>query len=306
MDYSKFFGRLAILFLPFAVLGAFVAYIDPFCLFRTPFIAPEVKQKSAFPLNICLAKLIEFQQKPSPNILLGDSRMGLISSSEIEDVGGPKYLNMSYGGASLNEEADTFWTANESVPLKSVVLGIGFSQYNDYNFTNRTEPAMAIIDSPLLYFTNRTVLKAAWYTVGLRYFGSDPKLGQPRITREQLWAEELQTHSNWSERYLAPTRYHARLEEIARYSHQHGIDLRFLIYPGHADLQAIPHRWGRDREYLQFKRDLARMGRLYDFDVPNELTSDADNYKDPVHFRQPIARRIIAEIWGAGTSERTR
>lgn len=300
MAYRKFFSRAGVLALPFLLLGLFVYWTDPFCLLNSRFIARSVKEKSAFPLNTCLAKLIEFEQNPGANILLGDSRMGLMHPAEIERVSGVKFLNMSYGGASLNEVADTFWTANKAVALKSVYMGIGFSLYNDYHFTNRTEPAMAIIDTPLLYFTNRTVLKGAWYTAQLRYFGADPGLGQPLVTRDELWREELQVHSNWAERYLTPVRYHARLEEISRYCQQHGIDLRFIIFPGHTDLQAIPGKFGLEDQYLEFKRDLASFGRLYDYDLPNELTVNRDNYNDPVHFRDPVAKRIIDEVWGMG------
>ncbi len=297
--YTRFFLKAAWLIFPFFVLASGIYWTDPFCLFNSPFIGREVKVRSAFPLNTCLAKLIAFHHRPNPNILLGDSRMGLIHPEEIERVSGTKFANLSYGGASLNEMVDTFWTANRAVRLKAVYLGIGFSIYNDYNFTDRTEPAMAIIDTPLLYFTNLTVLKGAWYTFWLRYAGTDPGLGIPKITREEVWAQELLMHSNWAERYLKPVRYRSRLEEISQYCRENGIDLRFIVFPGHADLQAIPSRFGLDDQYFEFKRDLAHFGPLYDFDVANAQTANRENYNDPVHFREPIAQAIINRVWGA-------
>ena len=298
--YTRFFLKSALLAAPFLLLAFGIYWTDPFCLFDSPFIAKEVKERSAFPLNTCLTKLIAFRHDPNPNILLGDSRMGLIHPAEIERVSGARFTNLAYGGASLNELVDTFWTANRAVRLKAVYMGIGFSLYNDYNFTNRTEPAMAIIDTPLLYFTNLTVLKGAWYTFRLRYVGTDPGLGIPTITREQLWVDELQTHSNWAERYLTPMRYRSRLEEISQYCREKGIDLRFIIFPGHAELQAIPSRFGLDDQYFEFKRDLARFGPLYDFDVPNAQTANRENYNDPVHFREPVAKGIIEQVWAGG------
>ena len=168
----------------------------------------------------------------------------------------------------------------------------------DYNFTNRTEPVQSIIASPLLYFTNRTVLKGAWLTALLRYGGHDPEIGKPR-DRQTLWAEELQAHSNWSQRYMAPARCRARFQEISKYSLEHGIDLRFIIFPGQTQLQAIPHRYGLDAEYAAFKRDLAEFNRVYDYDVPSALTADEVNYADPVHFRAPVQQMIIQDIWGS-------
>ena len=298
MDYFRFGKKLLLLAFPFLLLAAFVAWTDPFCLLQTPFIERAIKEKAAFPLNSPLARLIEFSHHPGTNILLGDSRMGLLSPDEIEKASGIHFLNMSYGGASLNEVVDTFWATNRANALQRVYMGIGFSLYNDYNFTNRTEPVQSIIASPLLYFTNRTVLKGAWLTALLRYGGRDPEIGKPR-DRQTLWAEELQAHSNWSQRYMAPTRYRARLQEISEYSRKHGIELRFIIFPREAELQAIPHRYGLDAEYAAFKRDLAAFGRVYDYDIPSAYSADEANYADPVHFRAPVEHMIIQDIWGS-------
>ena len=70
MAYRKFFLRAGVLALPFLFMGLFVYWTDPFCLLRSPFIPRGVKEKSAFPLNTCLAKLIEYEQNPGANILL--------------------------------------------------------------------------------------------------------------------------------------------------------------------------------------------------------------------------------------------
>ena len=302
MEIRKLLGKLCILALPFALLALFIVWTDPFCLLGTSFIPLEVKAKSAFPLNTCLAKMIQFKQHPQPNILLGDSRMGSLSTAEIQRVSGIDYINMSYGGASMNEIVDTFWTANKAVPLRNVYMGIGFNLYNDYLYTNRTEAAMAIIDFPPLYFTNRTVVKGAWFTARMQYLGTDPGLTQPTVTREQQWAGELTAHSRWSARYIKPVRYHARLEEISTYCREKNINLRFIIFPGHSDLQAIPHRYHRDAEYAQFKQDLAHFGPVFDYDLPNETTANAANYSDPVHFHQEVANRIIAQVFGSATA----
>lgn len=299
MGIRKLFAKLCILTFPFALLALFIVWTDPFCLLHTNFIPLEVKAKSAFPLNTCLAQMIQFEQHPKPNILLGDSRMGLLSTADIQQISGADYSNMSYGGASLNEVVDTFWTANKAVPLRNVYIGIGFNQYNDYNYSNRTEPAMVMINFPPLYFTNRIVLKAAWFTARMQYLGVDPDLTQPKATREQVWAGELAAHSNWSARYLKPVRYHARLEEISKYCHEKKINLRFIIFPGHTDLQAIPHRYHRDAEYAQFKQDLAELGPVFDYDLPNEEAANPANYSDPVHFRQSIAKKIITQVFGS-------
>jgi hypothetical protein len=88
---------------------------------------------------------------------------------------------------------------------------------------------------------------------------------------------------------------------------------QFQLGPG-ADLCC--RRWSRPRvllpvhglqdEYDDGKRELARLGRVLDYDVPGPLTADARNFDDPQHFNVAVARVLARRGRGVGRiDERT-
>ena len=51
--------------------------------------------------------MLEFERLRIPNIIVGDSRSRVLSSSVLEDMGCGEWYNFSYGGGSLDEALDT-------------------------------------------------------------------------------------------------------------------------------------------------------------------------------------------------------
>ena len=242
--------------------------------------------------------MIDYSRNPQPYILLGDSRMGELPAKEIADLTGKPYVNMAYGGGTLNEVVDTFWLADRLTKLKEVWIGLGFHLYNDYNYTTRTEAYLAIEKNPLLYFTNRTVVESTWYNVRYAYTGASGSLNDPTVTREQLWKQYLgPLTTKWYERYVYPKVYRKQLTDIAAYCRKKGIRLGFIIFPTYVDVQMRVGDFGLDRYYQQFKTDVSELGPTYDFDYPNEITTDKDSFVDPYHFTKQVADEIIHQVW---------
>lgn len=284
---------------PFLVLAAIVVAVDPYNFVHVSrFVSDDIKMRTAVVLNPCIWRMTEYRRSPVPNILLGDSRMAELPESEVTGVAGVPYFNFSYGGASLNEIVDTFWFAASRNKLQNVYIGINFTLYSDYNYTARTEAVRALFDNPLLYFTNRTVLKATYYTSRMALTGADPKLGVPPMTREEYWQNTLGplTESFYG-RYVRPARYRKDLAKISEYCRNNGIRLRFIVFPSHVELQARVRDFHLEDEYTKYKQDLASFAVTYDYDYMNAITTDRDNYRDPMHFVQRITSILIREIW---------
>jgi len=290
-----------LLLLPFAILAAAVVWIDPFDFFGISRAIPErAKKSTAWALNPCIGKLSQFRRDPSPNILLGDSRMESLDEERVARAAGERYRNLSYGGASLREIVDTFWLADSLVPLKNVYIGLGFNLYSDYNVTYRTDSVKAMFENPALYFTNRTVLKASYLAARAAWTGADPRLGAPTEDRDTFWKSVLATYSEWYGRYTEPLRYRKELEKIAAHCRAKGIRLRFVVFPGHDDVRALVAARNLESAYAAFKSDLQKLAPTYDYDVASEITGVRDNYRDPVHFNGRIRDLLIDDIWKRG------
>ncbi len=284
--------------MPICVYGLAIGLIDPFDYFESPLIPDQIKLKASLPLNECLWKMIEFRRLRIPRILLGDSRMGLFDPNIVKAAGGEEYFNYAFGGGTIQEISDAFWNAASVTQLQKVYIGIDFTIYDDYDVTHRTDTYHAIKDNPLLYFVNRTVVKAAYYDLKYFFSGVDPKFGVPTVSREQYWAQTVgpfltATYSH----YVYPTRYRAELLRISQYCQNHGVKLTFIIFPTHEDVRRRLSDFHLEQDFERFKCDLAGIAPTIDFDYRNELTTDKRNFRDPLHYTRPTVEMLANEIW---------
>ncbi len=90
--------------------------------------------------------------------------------------------------------------------------------------------------------------------------------------------------------------YWQHLEEIAAWGRQPGRTVIFVIPPTIAEMQATIHHHGLGALNIALRVELAKLGTVVDFDYPNMLTFEADNFSDAYHFRSPVARAIVGEL----------
>jgi hypothetical protein len=296
---TYFLKRLLLFSVPFALYGLFIRLTDPFnFLGRHSMISTEVKMRTAYPLNYCLWEMPLFAKHPNPNLLLGDSRMAGLKSERIKELTGEDYFNLAYGGATLREIVSSFWFASRYTRLDHVYIGLDFNLYTDYEQLDRTAEVNTIESAPACYFINRTVLRAAVYGVAGQLFHYDPKIGAVTADRNTFWKLQLgPTTEGFYVRHVYPRRFHAKLEEIAQFVKRQGGEVVFVIFPTHVDLQNRVKDFGLEGEYARFKRDVGSLGTTYDFDYPNALTANADNFSDPYHCGHECVDEIIREIW---------
>ncbi len=281
-----------------------VAAIDPFEYFnRSSMVSHEDKVRISSRLNYALWKLIHYRRKPSPNILLGDSRMNQLPEKKIKELTGQYYVNMAYGSGTLDEVCSTFWEATSIVPLKSVYIGLNLNLYNSYNSKNRVIGAKAILENPFLYMINRDVLKAIHLILKERIAVDKPdgatSIELPDMTQEEFWRYQLDTTTTrYYGNYGRPVLLLKELQKISQYCVDKRINLVFIIFPTHEDLRAKVRSFRLETAERQFRIDLMTLGKVYDFDYMNDLTMSRENFKDPYHLNEEKAEELTYEIWG--------
>lgn len=301
-DLKLLIRKLALFFLPFVLFGTVIAFIDPYGLVGgpTPFPSSD-KESISLPLNYPMWKMVAFRRKPVSNILLGDSRMMSVDPEVIEEVSGQEFFNFAYGGGSLREAIDTFWFAAGRTRLDKACFGINLNNYSSYDNKDRVTEVSAILDNPLLYLVNLNVLDASWKLVWSRVSGNPVRIGRPPESREQFWRHQIDVVTReMLTNYRYPTEYHGKLMEIRDYCLEEGIALSFLVFPGHRELQDQVKIHGLEDAQARMLKDLAGLGRVYNFDLENEITADRGNYTDPYHFDRKVMRTIVEGAWGKG------
>lgn len=290
-------------FLPFGLFLLALMAVDPFNYFGISHVVDqEAKEKTAFRLHDTLRKGIEFERTPIPNILLGDSLMNMVRSEMVESTTQEPYFNFSFGGGTIPEVIDAFWFADEHVDLDRVYIGVGFINFSVTQNMNRFPEATAMLANPLLYLTNRVVIKSAAYSLWSSVTGVDPGVGRPKGSKEAFWKQQIGGSTTaLYRRFKYQGDFVEGLREIATHCAANGIQLTFVILPTHTDLQEKIHDFDLEATYDRFHRDVLSLGNVIDFNFPNDFTRSKENFKDPYHVSDPSM--VIEAIWGGNAPE---
>jgi hypothetical protein len=289
---ARFITRLLLFLSPWALFIGLILLIDPFDVFPiSRFIPESVKLRTSSQIDPVLWQLGHFKAESCRNSLFGDSRMYRLSVQS--------YCNVALPGAHLKEIIDAFWYVDSRTHLDDAVIGINFDIYNASRHRDRVEFVRALQRNPFYYFTNRMVLEAAAYNLYYTVSQGDPQIGTPRMSRDEFWQVQVgPTTGRFYRWYSYPEGYRTDLKKIVEHCRALGIGLRFIIFPGHTDLQQRVQDYGLQKEYELFKRDLSSMAQTIDFDYPNNFTKDRINFTDPYHVTEDAAKLIVQDVWG--------
>ncbi|MEL6591963.1 MAG: hypothetical protein AAFQ68_17850 [Bacteroidota bacterium] len=299
-EIYAFSRRLLVLSLPFWLVFAGVAMIDPYdFVSQNASIDRSEKEYIAFHLNYTLWKYLRYQEAPIERILLGDSRMEGLTEEQMLRITGKPYFNFAFGGGTVPEMIETFWYATKHTKLESVSFGINFGRYNAFNNDNRCREAKELIAHKHRYFIHPSVLKSCFYILKDQMSGSQTQLTKPMMDKEAFWKHQLGFLAQTFYRdYAYPEEYYQQLQEVVEYCKEQGIDYQFIILPTHVELQEQILVYKQEEAYARFRQDLENLGPVHDFHQADSLTLNKDLYKDPFHFGPKVGDQVIKQVFG--------
>jgi hypothetical protein len=290
--------KLLFLGMPLVVWGLFVLCVDPFNYFRLFALIPDsTKKDTIYHLNTALFRVLEYVHDPSPNIIIGDSRSVRLSNAHFNRRTGEQYKHLSVDAGKINEFADLFWFANSRTHLDNVYIVFNFNLFNLYAYGDHVNGVTRLLRNPLLYLYDRSVAEASYLVLEAEIRDQRVEGVKSTPTKDEFWDWGLHTWSTQQYgKWKYPTAGYARLQEISRYCKRYGIKLTFIIVPVHVDYQKKVNDFNLADEEMQFKSDISKLATTYDFDYPNDLTANRDNFSDPVHITMEVGDSIIDEI----------
>lgn len=138
------------------LLGTALALL-PILLYYCLFLAFEpnnyfgLRQK-ADGTNI-MAALRAYGAAPQSRIILGDSRLAKFDEALVAEASGHTYANLSYGGASLQEQLDILdWALAQNPNMEQIVFMASFYPLNQAYDHDRN--VVAAVGNPFVYLTN--------------------------------------------------------------------------------------------------------------------------------------------------------
>lgn len=264
----------------------------------------ELKSEISYKINYPLFKLQEFVNDPTDIIILGDSRANKLNSDLFERLTEENTLNLAYGGGTLPEIVETFWILTKTHKLKQVYIGINFELFNSLNGRSRVNEANRIRESLASYLTSKYSIKSTFLILKSLLTSKKIEIEKPPFNKEEFWRYQLNTTiPNFYKDYKYPIQFYTHLKEISDYCKQNTIDLIFFIPPTHTELQDKIRYFNLEKENEKFISDLRSLKTtLYDFNFANNLTRNKNNFTDPFHFNDSIAKIVTKIIVGDSLS----
>lgn len=291
---KKFFRNGFLFAIPLIVYLIIIIIVDPYNYIRSfHIIDNDLKNDISNSVEPHLFRINNFQQKPTRNVVLGDSR----SNALFRVIESSDWSDLAYGGGSIKEIIQTFWWATNLVKLDTVLIGINLNLYNKYNKRFWVEEILEINKNFFSYALSQYTFRSAYLFLKTTISKEEVTLGKPGMDKEKFWQHQLtNTAKKFYEKFSYPETYYLELKKIADYCDTNDIKLIFWIPPTHVDLQKKKSDFGLQEFDSIFISDLQSLGELYDFDYNSEITRNKDDYGDPMHFKRKIGKIVFSEI----------
>ena len=297
----KLYKNLFLFSIPVLLWIVALLVVDPYGYYNTNLVKSKTKDYIAYNQNFILYDFIKYKKKPTPYILLGDSKIANLDTTVINKVTGKDFFNLGYGYGSLEEMIKSFWYLKNSYPLKEVYMGMNFPTYSATSNRDRVTEAKELSENKLSYlFSSYNNTATALFLKSLVFStDSSNKVGflKPTVSKEEFWSQMLVNGDKFYKSYIYPVEYKKELQKIAAYCDSNGIRLVFIIPPTHTELQDKVQKFKLDSLNTLFKKELTLFGEVYDFDFPNSLTNDKENFNDPFHTKDSISNLLIEDVF---------
>jgi len=310
-DLKKLIINCGIFSIPIVMWILTLFVVDPFNYFSdNKVINEQTKLQSARKLNSLLYNTIAFKNNPTPNIIIGDSRIKRLPIKEIKKLSGDDYFILHSNAAKLNEIIDLFWLCNDFTKLENVLLGVNFNLYNEYAYANRVQEVKEINTNPLLYIFNGSVLEITAKII----FNHITDLGFPNISRSIMLKKAMNEKStldkqawwnfnintvakNQYSKYKYPKELKDRLNEVNKYCENNDINLIFINVPHNFEFSNRKNDFNLSNAEAQYKKDISEFGTVIDYDFPNQITNCKKCFTDPIHTNDSINLLMVREIF---------
>jgi hypothetical protein len=292
---KKFIKKIFVFISPFILFILVVLFIDPYNYFNQFDLLNEDERRASYITQPHLYKLIDYQNNPNKNIVLGDSRS--VSLQYIMDD--TKWSNLAFAGGSINEIIQSFWFVADRQDLDTVLIGINLNLYNRYNKRFWVEDILEKKRNFLAYSFNEYTFKSTISVLRSRLFDEKVKTSfsvQDDYQKEVFWEKKLSGTSKFYEQFAYPDEYYKELRMISNYCAENGIKLIFWIPPNHLDYEEVIKKFDLEDMESRFRNDLQSLGDVFDFNRKTSFTKNKDNFRDPVHFTEENGHIILAEI----------
>lgn len=291
------FFRLLVFMIPFFIYFIVTCLVDPFNYLSNNYISTENKERISKKISPHLYKMIDYENNPKENIILGDSRSNRLYENIKKHS--DNWSELSYGAASLNEIVKTLdWAVDEGNKIDTILIGISFNLYNKLNKRTWVEETLERKKNIFSLSFSSYSAHATWLLLKEAIFNNEIELGKPKISRDKFWKNSVKIYGKkFYNKYAYPQDYYDELKSISEYCEKKNIKLIFWIPPVSTDIKKLISDYGLENEYLRFVKDLKELGKTYDFNADSKDIYTDQDFTDPTHFNFALGSKIYDSMF---------
>lgn len=297
--------KLIVFLSPFILITLVTYFVDPYDLFNTfHLIKDETKimcinrTDASSPRGNLLWRTLKFQRNPTPNILLGTSKMGEISDQSLDKYFRGGATNLAFGGANYRTINDLFWMATNTTRLENVIIQTDFNTYNAFANANLYDPVQKIIDKPSNYFFNFNIVNDA---IALLYFLITKNEGFVHRSYKYKLDFFSGTQTNLLDgvfkNHVYPEQFHEDLSNISDFCRKENINLIFYIAPDYYAVKDYIKDNNIEDEYNRFRSDITALGTTVDMNNGIPFSYNKENYLDFFHVKFELTDSLLSMLF---------
>lgn len=294
----NFFKNIFLGLIPIFVYVLFIICIDPYNYFSNNF---NTNSKSNITLtnNKALHQILKLKKSGVDQLLIGDSRIGLLNEKYINDTYNSSFQKVDLPAAKLNEIFDLAYFMIDNKDIEEIVIGMNFNMFNEFAFSSRVNEILNIYQKPLHYIFNFNIFKLSLIILRDYFFQINQINSKPSIGKNEFWQQHLETKSQWQySRYKYPKKYVETITEFDNYCFINDIKLTIILFPHHYDDIKVLKKYNLindKKNFYVFMSDLN--AHVVNYDYYNQYILDKNNFNDPVHYNEKLGKIIVDEIF---------
>lgn len=250
---------------------------------------------SPYPL---LKYINDIDKNKEYSIILGDSKFTFLDTIRLSKISGDNYLNISYGGAALEESILEFWYTANRLKLKKVIFELDFHALNNNWRMDRISKYFDMSYVDMLkayyfdYYNNRTMLEEVYKAVrGIK--------GEEVTSKEELVKKGIEDKKEVLKTYTINEEALEELKKISEYCKDNNIELIFFSPPLYSRMSELVEEKADLAERLkEIKKELSKNAIVYDMQDKTELSYMESDWLDSSHFTGDIMRQVEDNLAG--------
>ena len=328
--WSKYILLITILF--FIIIASFNYIINPYSIFTHKLFSTFLKTKDHIVSERMLTFYTAEKVKPN-NLMVGSSRIGLFSKSEIEKYLSGTTFNMAMPGSNIEEQTQYMKYMINNYEIKNIIWGLDFYSFNpdlqnDSDFSyNRLNPTLFLRNDFKIALLSLQTTKNSFKTLKDNLLINNNKVKTKKViisiikstkkkkstnpplivlSKEQIIQKTNDLLESYTKKYFNSNKFKnpesiliniKKMKDIINLCEQKNVKLYIYTSPVQIKFINLYTKLGLKNTFQKWKIELSNITQYTDFCYSNSVTNNLYNFMDGSHIMPTYGEKIFSKVF---------